>query len=78
MDMIVASWEKIRSPGKCVKILVELQGRILTVDFYILQLDGYGVVLGTQWLWILGPIRWDFETLEMQFVWNREQGITWN
>jgi hypothetical protein len=29
------------------------------------------VVLGTQWLRILGPIRWNFETLEMQFVWDK-------
>jgi hypothetical protein len=63
--VIIASGEKIRSPGKCVQIPVELQGRIFTVDFYILQLEGYGVVLGTQWLRIFGPIHWDFETLEM-------------
>jgi hypothetical protein len=47
-----------------------IASRIFTVDFYILQLEGCEVVLGTQWLRILGPIRWDFEMLEMQFVWN--------
>jgi len=49
MDMIVASGEKIRIPGKCVQILV-LQGWIFSIDFYILQLECFGVVLGTQWL----------------------------
>jgi len=49
-----------------------IASRIFTVDFYILQLEGCEVVLGTQWLRILGPIRWDFEMLEMQFVWNME------
>jgi hypothetical protein len=46
------------------------QGWKFSVDYYILQLEGYGVVLGTQWLWMLGPIQWNFETLEMQFAWN--------
>jgi len=46
--------------------------RIFIVDFYIMQLEGYAVVLDTQWLQILGSIRWDFETLEMHFVWNME------
>jgi hypothetical protein len=66
MDMIIASVEKICSPSKCVQIPIELQGKIFIVDFCIMQLEGYGVVLGTQWLRILGPICWDFETLEMQ------------
>jgi hypothetical protein len=72
MEVMIASGEKIRSWGKCVQISVELKGRIFIVDFYILPLEGYGVVLGTQWLWILGPIPWDFETLEMQLVWDKE------
>jgi hypothetical protein len=67
MDVIIASGEKIRSLGQCVQIPVELQGRIFTVDFYILQLEGYGVVLGTQWLRILGPIN--------AFMWNMEQVV---
>jgi hypothetical protein len=70
--LIIALEEKIRSPSKCVQIPIGLQVRIFAVDFYILPLEDYEVVLGTQWLRILGPIRWDFETLEMQFVWDRE------
>jgi hypothetical protein len=72
MDVTITSGEKIRSPDKCVQVPVELQGMIFTVDFYILPLEGYEVVLGTQWLRILRPIHWDFETLEMQFVWDKE------
>jgi hypothetical protein len=65
MEVVIASGERICSPGKCIQISVELQGRIFVVDFYILALEGYGVVLGTQWLQILRPICWDIETLEM-------------
>ena len=56
MDVMVASREKLRSPGKCVQIPVELQGWKFSIDFYILQLEGYGVVLCIQWLRMLGPI----------------------
>jgi len=71
MDVTIASGENIYSPSKCVQVPVELQGMTFTIDFYILQLEDYEVVLGTQWLRILGPIRWNFETLEMQFVWDK-------
>jgi hypothetical protein len=71
VDVTIASGEKIPSPGKCIQILVKLQGMTFTIDFYILPIEDYEVVLGTQWLRILGPIRWDFETLEMQFEWDK-------
>jgi hypothetical protein len=77
MDVVIALGEKIHSPGKCVQIPIELQGRIFTIDFNILQLEGYEVVLGPQWLQILGPIRWDFERLEMQFEYGDDSN-TWN
>jgi hypothetical protein len=71
VDVTIASGEKIHSPGKCIQIPVELQGMTFTIDFYILPVEDHEVVLGTQWLRILGPIRWNFETLEMQFKWNK-------
>jgi len=71
VDVTIASGEKIYSLGKCIQIPVELQGMTFTIDFYILPVEDYEVVLGTQWLRILGPIRWDFETLEMQFEWDK-------
>ena len=70
MEVIVASGEKIRNPGKCVQVPLILQGVNFLVDFYILPLEGYGIVLGTQWLRLLGPIWWDFDKLKMHFVWG--------
>jgi len=70
MEVIVASGDRIRSPGKCLQVPVELQGCNFYVDIYVLPLEGYGMVLGAQWLRGLGPILWDFEKLRMQFTWK--------
>jgi len=71
VDVTITSGEKIPSPEKCIQIPVEMQGMTFEIDFYILPVEDYEVVLGTQWLQILGPIRWDFENLEMQFEWDK-------
>lgn len=43
------------------------------VDFYILLLEVYDIVLETQWLRTLGQIIWDFEKLQMSFrIANKE------
>ena len=70
MEVIVASREKIQSPGKCNPIVVELQGWKFHIKFFVLPLEGYGIVLGAQWLRVLGPIWWDFEKLKMNFNWE--------
>jgi hypothetical protein len=40
-------------------------GESFLMDFYIIPLDGYDVVLGCEWLRTLGPIVWDFTKLSM-------------
>ena len=70
MEVIVASGKKIQSPEKCNPIVVELQGWNFHIEFFVLPLEGYGIVLGAQWLHILGPIWWDFEELKMKFNWE--------
>jgi hypothetical protein len=40
------------------------------VDFFILPIDVCEVVIGTQWLRMLGPIWWDFARLLMRFRWK--------
>ncbi|KAJ4964981.1 hypothetical protein NE237_016830 [Protea cynaroides] len=65
--VMVASGEKLISPGKCNQTQLILQGIPIFVDFYLLPLEGYDVVLGTEWLSTLGPIVWDFSKLQMSF-----------
>ena len=67
LDVRGASGEKLSSPRKCYGVQLRLQGIPIVADFYILQLEGYKVVVGAQWLQTLGPILWDFRKLQMQF-----------
>lgn len=64
----MVSEQTLTSPGKCSQTLLNIQGVPLYVDFYLLPLEGYDVVLGTQWLCTLGPIIWDFSKLQMRFT----------
>lgn len=48
LQVIVASGERLVSPGKYFQTLLNLQNNQIFVDFYLLPLEGYDVVLGTQ------------------------------
>ena len=65
--VMVASGEKLTSKGKCVSVMVKLWKFFTKADFYILSLEGYDVVMGTQWLRTLGEIMWDFSKMIMRF-----------
>uniref|UniRef100_A0A2N9HHB4 Chromo domain-containing protein n=1 Tax=Fagus sylvatica TaxID=28930 RepID=A0A2N9HHB4_FAGSY len=45
-----------------------MQGLHLKLTFNLLELGGYGIVLGTQWLGTLGVSNWDFKNLVMGFM----------
>ena len=49
------------------------------MDFYVLPIQGAEVVLGVQWLQLLGTILIDYHKLTMEFSWENEtiqlQGI---
>ncbi|XP_042499867.1 uncharacterized protein LOC122078063 [Macadamia integrifolia] len=65
-EVMIASGDKIASPGVCKDVTLVVQGVQIKVDFYLLALGGYEVVLGTNWLCSLGPITWDFSNLVMK------------
>nr|DAD35091.1 TPA_asm: hypothetical protein HUJ06_005731 [Nelumbo nucifera] len=67
VEVSVANGQKLVSLGKSTGVTLVLQGEPLLMDFYLLPLDGYEVVLGTQWLATLSPIWWDFKRLQMKF-----------
>ncbi|KDO37547.1 hypothetical protein CISIN_1g039270mg [Citrus sinensis] len=52
--------EQFYSTRKCTNVNLILQGVSVIVDFNLRDLEGYDVVLGTQWLRTLEPILWDF------------------
>jgi hypothetical protein len=70
MRVIVANGEKLECTGVCAGIILWIQGEPFKIDFYLLPMDVCEIVLGTQWLRMLGPIWWDFSKLLMRFSWG--------
>ena len=66
----LASGEKLVSRGRCTGVAIKLGNFFAKADFYILPLEGYEMVMGTQWLCTLGEIIWDFSKLIMRFVYD--------
>ena len=57
--MVVANGEKVRSPGLCREVTLNLQNSQFLVYFYLIDLEGCDAVFGAQWLRTLGPIVWN-------------------
>jgi hypothetical protein len=64
----IANGQEVISPGKSSNISLRLQGTKFLVDLCVLPLAGCDVVLGIQWLNLLGPILWDFVAFTMEFT----------
>ncbi|TXG53293.1 hypothetical protein EZV62_022462 [Acer yangbiense] len=70
IDSVGESWEVFVCAIQAPKVT-------FLADFFILPLEGYDVVLGTQWLRVLGHLQWDFGKLQMAFKWeNIEVSLT--
>ncbi|XP_074306486.1 uncharacterized protein LOC141641737 [Silene latifolia] len=63
----------------CKKFSWMLHGHTFTNDVMLIPLGNCDMVLGIQWLNTLGPVKWDFKRLVMEFqwqdVWVKLQGI---
>ncbi|KAI9162275.1 hypothetical protein LWI28_025676 [Acer negundo] len=75
LKVLVALGEKLISLRKCSQVQLKLQKVSFFIDVFILPLERYDLVLGTQWLRTHGPIQWNFETLEMTF-WKDAYEVT--
>ncbi|XP_043807599.1 uncharacterized protein LOC110608432 isoform X2 [Manihot esculenta] len=69
----VANGEQLHSPGLCKGAPIELGNSVFTVDLFVLQLTGFDLVFGVNWLATLGPILWDFNSMWMSFFVNGKQ-----
>jgi len=59
---------KITYKGNYQNVKLTQENYELQSDMYVLPLEGCDMVLGDQWLRILGPILWDFSKLRMKFI----------
>lgn len=57
-SMWVSHW------NKCVGVTLELPGHNTILNFFVLQMEEFDIVLGIQWLKMLGSIIWNFESFK--------------
>lgn len=75
-NVAVANGNRISCTGFSPKTVITIDTEQFAIDFYVISLGGYDVVLGTQWLATLGPILWDFGKRSMSF-WRKDHRVTW-
>ncbi|XP_070041540.1 uncharacterized protein [Nicotiana tomentosiformis] len=71
----VANRERVYSKGTCPAVSFCIDNQNFEADFFVIPLDGFDIVLWVTWLQTLGPILWDFVTLEMSFTSSRKQVV---
>ncbi|CAL5340382.1 unnamed protein product [Camellia sinensis] len=75
LPVLVADGTKLMSTAICKGFRWEMQGTEFQADMRILQLKGCDMVLGIQWLATLGPVKWDFKNLSMEFQLNDRRHV---
>lgn len=63
----VANGDRIACHGLCPDVPVQIDHKHFRINFYVIALSGYEVVLGCHWLRTLGPLLWDFDRLSLSF-----------
>lgn len=72
----VANGEQLEYGGICKHTPMTIASSEFVVDFYIIPLARFDVILGMQWLSTLGSVLWNFA--QMQFShWANNRRITW-
>lgn len=69
----IADGARLECAGACRRIPFSIQGHTFTNDFYLLDLEGCDVILGTKWLRRLKPIILDFSAWWMRFWYGDQQ-----
>jgi hypothetical protein len=67
---------RVASTDVCQGIQFFINKEAFIMDFFIIPLAGYEMVLGVQWLRTLGPILWDFANVCMSY-WHNDHRIDW-
>lgn len=69
----VADGHPLRCRGSYRRVNMDLSGASVLLEFFVLPLQGLDIVLGVQWLELLGPTLWDWKALTMEFTWAGEK-----
>lgn len=71
----VADGGKLTVRGRVDKLQWTYQNATFEQDMMLIPFGNCDVVLGVQWLSLLGPITWDFLQLEMQFRYHNKRVV---
>jgi len=75
----VANDEILKCQGRFEEVGVDLKGTQFSLTLYSLPLTGFDLVLGIQWLEMLGSVVCNWKQLTMEFLWKNQlrrlQGI---
>jgi hypothetical protein len=61
----VANGDQVACDGVCKDTRFTINDEEFVLDFFVIPLAGYDMVLGVHWLRTLGPILWDFTKARM-------------
>lgn len=67
MKVTIANGNQLECKHKCTNFRWMMQGMWFSADVLVLPLENYDMVLGVQWLALLGDIIWNFSNMTMQF-----------
>jgi hypothetical protein len=65
LQVTVSNGDKVASVGVCHNVQFFNDVEAFDMDFFVIPLVGYEMVLRVQWLRTLGPILWDFAHARM-------------
>ena len=68
VKVTVANGADLHCTACCPGFTWKMQGHDFCADVYLIPLDNYDLILGTQWLATLGDIMWNFTKLQMSFM----------
>ncbi|KAD6453982.1 hypothetical protein E3N88_08688 [Mikania micrantha] len=75
-SVLVGSGERLPCTGLAKQVPLVIQQHTIIVDFYVLPLQGWDIVLGVSWLSTLGPVITDYSTSRFEFT-QDGKNITW-
>ena len=69
----IGNGDYLNCDSKCAEVKLCLQGHRFNIDLFILPIQGADVVLGIQWLELLGSVITNYKMLTMDFQWNGKE-----
>lgn len=68
LRIVVGNGNEISCHNLCPVVDITIQNHLFTVDLHVLPLCGADLVLGVQWLKLLGLVLTDYNDLTMKFI----------